>query len=73
MALAENVALFTGITTNDFDATITLEAAARANLADVIIIGWDEEGELFFSSSMADGPEVLWLIEKAKAALLAGE
>ena len=74
MALPDNVALFTGISPNEYDANIMLEAAVRQDLENVIIIGWDKDGEMFFSSSMGDGPECLWLIEKAKMALLtAGE
>ena len=74
MALAENVAMFPGISPNDYDAKLMLEAASRADLDSVIIIGWDKDGEMFFSSSMASGHECLWLIEKAKTALLmAGE
>lgn len=74
MALADNVALFPGISPNDYEPNIMLEAATRAELESVIIIGWDKDGELFFSSSIADGPECLWLLEKAKASLLtAGE
>lgn len=70
MALAENVAMFPGITPNKYDPNITLEAATRANLSDVVVIGWQADGELFFSASNGDGPECLWLIEKAKTALL---
>lgn len=74
MALADNVRMFTGTTPNDFDANIMLEAATSANLESVIIIGWDKDGDMFFSSSMGDGPECLWLIKKAEKALLeAGE
>jgi hypothetical protein len=74
MSLADNISIFPGVTPNRYDPKITLEAAARADLQDVIVIGWDGEGELFFSASNGDGPECLWLIEKAKAALLcAGE
>lgn len=74
MALADNISMFPGITPNDYDANIMLEAATRAELDNVIIIGWDKNGDMFFSSSMGDGPECLWLIEKAKKSLLeAGE
>lgn len=74
MALPDNVKMFTGTTPNDYDANIMLEAATRADLDSVIIIGWDKDGDMFFSSSMGDGPECLWLMEKAKAELLkAGE
>lgn len=70
MALADNIALFPGVSPNDYDANLMLEAATRADLENVVILGWDKDGEMFFSSSMGDGPECLWLIEKAKAALL---
>ena len=36
----------------------------------VVIMGWGKAGELYFASSIADGGEVLWLLEKAKKALL---
>lgn len=36
----------------------------------VLVLGWDEDGDLCFKSSFADGGEVLWLMEKAKLALL---
>lgn len=38
-----------------------------------IVIGWDKDGEFYFSSSYADGGEVLWLIEKAKHMLMTVE
>lgn len=70
MALADNISIFPGITPNKYDANITLEAATRADLDEVIVLGWDKDGELFFSASNGNGPECLWLIEKAKLALL---
>jgi len=70
MALADNVSLFPGVTANAYEPNIMLEAATRAGLTDVIIIGWDKDGELFFSASNGNGPEALWLIEQAKRALL---
>lgn len=72
MALADNVRVFTGISPNRYDPKIMLEAACRVELDSVVIIGWDKDGELFFSASDGDGPECLWLIEKAKHALLNG-
>lgn len=40
----------------------------------VLIIGWDKEGELDCraSTNLADGGELLWLIEKFKSNLLTG-
>lgn len=43
---------------------------ARDNLEDAVIIGWTKEGDFYFSSSKANGAEVLWLLEKAKKYLL---
>lgn len=74
MALADNIVLFPGISPNDYGANLMLEAATNADLDSVVIIGWNKDGEMFFSSSMGNGPECLWLIEKAKQSLLkAGE
>lgn len=70
MALADNVRMFPGISPNDYDANLMLEAAARRNLKSVIILGYGEDGELFFSSSLAAGPKCLWMLEKIKARLL---
>lgn len=36
----------------------------------VVVIGWDKDGEFYFASSIADGGDVLWLMEHAKLALL---
>ena len=36
----------------------------------VVIAGWDDDGQLYFASSIADGGDVLWLLEKTKQALL---
>jgi len=47
-----------------------LAAARRKKLTDVLIIGYDENGELYTGVNQPDGPEVLWLLELAKAKLL---
>ena len=44
--------------------------AAKGQLADVLIVGWDADGELYIASSSADCGEILWLIEKSKQRLL---
>ena len=43
---------------------------AKDQMRDVVIMGWDQDGELYFASTFADGGEVMWLLEKCKAALL---
>jgi hypothetical protein len=45
--------------------------AAKERLESVVLVGWDTEGELYFASTIADGGDVNWLLDKAKQALLA--
>ena len=68
--LGANVQLFPGVSPNSYDPNVMLAAAMRGSLTEVVIVGWDADGDLFFSSSVADGADCLWLLEKAKLALL---
>ena len=47
-----------------------LEAALRADLAEVIVIGYDRDGALHLASCSGDMKDVLWLIEVAKKRVL---
>lgn len=58
------------ITRLDLPTDRVLDQAKNSCSKGVIVIGWDDDGDLYFASSHADGGEVLWLIEKAKQALL---
>lgn len=58
------------ITTLDIPAERILSSAIEKGIETAVVVGWDKEGELYFASSVADGGEVLWLLEKAKQALL---
>lgn len=66
----ENVVFFTGDTKEPFTPEILLRGAIKADLADVIVIGWDKDEMLFVSSSLQKGPDMLWLLEKAKMTLV---
>ena len=44
--------------------------ACMTDLRDVVIIGWTEDGQHYFNSTYASGPECLWLLEMAKKELL---
>lgn len=44
--------------------------SAKDKLDGVVLIGWDKDGDFYFASSYAAGTEALWLLEKAKKALL---
>lgn len=65
----KNLKLFPGITTLDHDPDVMLRLAV-GQLTEVVIIGYDEAGELFISASKADGGDILWLLEQAKRALM---
>ena len=67
--MADNVVLFNGITSLDLPADRVLESMPK-DLSSVVIVGYDAEGEFYFASSIAGGPETLWLLEQAKLALL---
>lgn len=66
----DNVAIFPGVTPLDFDADVMLDAAKKADLESVVIVGYTKEGAEFFSSSISSGPEVLWMLERARMELL---
>lgn len=68
--MTDNVIIFNGITRHDLPVERLIDRAQEAELESVVIIGWTPEGELYFASSKADGPNVLWLLEKAKKELL---
>lgn len=44
--------------------------AAKGNLDRVVIIGYDHDGAEYFASSIADGGEVNWLLDRCKHKLL---
>jgi hypothetical protein len=68
--LPENVVLFPGVTAKDFDPDVMLQVARRIGLSQVVILGYDKEGAEYFSSSVSDGPEVVWMLERAKHFLM---
>lgn len=66
----ENVVNLDTMTSLDFDPAQILASAAEHGLDGVIVIGYDADGAEYFTSSIADGGEALWLIERCKSALL---
>jgi len=56
---------FTGITSLDLPPDRVLEGA-MGKLEGVVILGYDKDGDEFFSSTYADGGTVMWLLERAK-------
>ena len=54
----------------DVPAERVLSAALEAGLESIIIAGFDSDGGEYFASSLADGGDALWLMERFKMALL---
>ena len=67
--MTSNIIPIGGVTLLNLPEDSILEQA-KGKMDDVVLIGWDKDGELYFASSLADGGDVLWLIEKCKQALL---
>lgn len=61
---------FDGVTSLDISADRVLDVAKAAEMQSVIVIGYDADGCEYFASSIADGPEVLWALERAKMRLM---
>jgi hypothetical protein len=60
------------VTTLDLNPERVLDAAKAAKLTGVVVIGWDADGIEYMKSSIADGGEVCWLIERYKYRLMSG-
>ena len=45
-------------------------AKAYDEVKTVVIAGFDKAGEYYFASSVADGTEIVWLLEKMKHRLM---
>jgi hypothetical protein len=61
------------ITYLDLPAERILEMAEQKGLAEVVVIGFDKDGEYYFASSKSDGANVLWLLELTKKKLFETE
>jgi len=65
-----NVVDLDTVSTIDTPVHKIINKAEGANLTDIVILGFDAEGELFFSSSKADAGEVFYHLEMAKYRLM---
>lgn len=68
--MSDNVIPFNGVTKLDLPVDRILEGAKGQIEGGVVLMGYTPEGSIYFASSMADGGEVLWLLEQCKIALL---
>lgn len=63
---------FTGVTRLDIEPNKVLESAVD-ELESCVVIGYDKDGDEYFASSIGNDAEVLWLLERFKAFLIADE
>jgi len=61
---------FTGITKGDIPPQAVLEGAMEMDLNEVVAVGYNSKGEFYFASSVGDIHRVLYLLEKAKKAIM---
>ncbi len=64
-----NVVDFNGVTKLNLDPDRVLNKAV-GELSEVIVIGYDKDGAEYFASSIADGGDVNWLLDRMKLMLL---
>ncbi len=65
-----NVTVLDVVTTLDCPPERILQEALDEGLNMVVVIGYDADGNEYFSSSVADGGTTLWLLERTKLKLL---
>lgn len=65
-----DVVQFNGLTKLKTDPSRILQLALKAELADVVVVGFNKDGDFWFSGSDPDGSEVLWLLERARHKLM---
>jgi hypothetical protein len=68
--MTDNVTDFPGVSRITTPVPKILATAAGAKLQDVVVVGWRENGEMYFASSNANGAEVLWLLRQAEHELI---
>lgn len=61
------------VTSLDVPPEKVLQKAIEAKIEDVIVLGWDADGEFYVASSAASGPEFLWKLELARQHLMQRE
>lgn len=68
--MSENVIPLGIVTRLDIPHERVLDVAKGIVTGGVVVIGFDSNGEFYGASSIADGGEVLWLLEMLKKRLL---
>lgn len=66
----DNVVVLNVVTRLDIPAERVLRAALEAGLDKVVVCGYDAEGNEYFASSIADGADTKWLLDRHALKLL---
>ena len=66
----ENIVQFPGETTQDLDPNEILKNTIDENLDRVMVLGWNEDGGLWLSSSFSKVSEMVLLIELCKKVIV---
>ena len=68
--MSDNVVDLSVVSKVDTPPAKVLATAAGAGLTDVVVVGWKQNGFIYFASSSADAAEVNWLLDNAKQELI---
>jgi hypothetical protein len=68
--MTDKVVPFPGVSFLDLPVERILDGAMKKDLESVVVLGWTQEGDLYFAASQADGGDVLWLLKKSEKMLL---
>lgn len=66
----DNIVILDVMTRLDIPAERVLKSALEHGLKNVSIVGYDENEEIYFASSLANASEILWALEKFKKRLM---
>jgi hypothetical protein len=66
----ENVVLWRGVTKKDLPPELVLREVPIGEMESVVILGYMKNGSEYFASSLADGADVVWLMERLKTELM---
>lgn len=69
--MPDNVVILPVITKLDIPIERVLQKAMDAGLTEVVVIGFDADGDEYFAASKPDGGSVLWHLMRAQKRLLA--
>ena len=67
--MSEDLIIVPGATCPDIPVDKVLQTAI-GKLNEVVVIGTYKDGREYFASSIADGPNVNWMLDRAKKALI---